>query len=93
MKKNRKSEIEADRDAGNLSQPDYERQRRRYEREAAAVLLELEAAQRSTEVAVTDPEAQVAAQRGRGRVPAALGWALAGIGFGSLALVILSGSL
>ena len=60
------SEIEADRDAGNLSQPDYERQRRRYEREAAAVLLELEAAQRSTEVAVTDPEAQVAAQRGRG---------------------------
>ncbi len=87
------SEIEADRDAGNLSQPDYERQRRRYEREAAAVLLELEAAQRSTEVAVTDREAQVAAQRGRGRVPAALGWALAGIGFGSLALVILSGSL
>ncbi|MEE9156480.1 MAG: type II secretion system protein, partial [Gemmatimonadota bacterium] len=87
------SEIEADRDAGNLSQPDYERQRRRYEREAAAVLLELEAAQRSTGVAVADREAQVPAQRGRGRIPAGLGWALAGIGFASLALVILSGSL
>ena len=37
-------EIELDREAGNLSETDYERMRRRYEREAASILQERSAA-------------------------------------------------
>ena len=84
-------EIEADRDAGNLSQQDYERQQQRYEREAASVLRELAALEPTKPAAAR--QKTTAPPSARSPLPAALGWVLAGVAFGALAMVMVTGSV
>ncbi len=84
-------EIDADREAGNLSEADYKALRRRYEREAALVLAQLDAAEpaarteRSAEAGVPTPA--------RWRVPGAVSWVAGIAAFAALSVVVLTSSL
>lgn len=84
-------EIEADRETGNLSEDDYRELRSRYEAEATQILREQAeigepAAARRGSVKRSESEA-------RSRVPSAVGWGIAVIGFAALAGLVLSSAL
>lgn len=84
-------EIDADREAGNLSEADYKELRRRYEREAALTLAQLDAAERA---ARTKPSAEGRMPTAaRSRVPGAVSWVAAIAAFGALSVVVLTSSL
>lgn len=83
-------EIDADRDAGNLSEADYQALRRRYEREAAAVLLRLGTAATSSPGAAqgsvtSDPDAR--------RLSSVVGWTAGVISFAAVAVLVMSTAL
>lgn len=84
-------EIDADREAGNLSEADFKALRRRYEREAALVLAQLDAAEpaartkQSAEAGVPTPA--------RSRVPGAVSWVAGIAAFAALSVVVLTSSL
>ena len=84
-------EIEADLEAGNLNQTDYNKQRQRYERQAAAVLREIGSLERSG--ASTGGQSAAARPASSGRFPSALGWVGVGVGFAAIAFVAMSGAL
>lgn len=89
-------EIEADHAAGNLAESDFEEMRRRYEREATAVLRELESLGRPEKPRAPARKKAAAAssssKSSRG-VSAVVGWVAAGVAFGALAMIALSGSV
>lgn len=85
-------EIEADHEAGNLSDADYDRLRRRYEREAAAVLRRL-GADGATSSAETAGEPEPAGAASSSRWPAAIGWIAAVAGFVAVAGLVMSTAL
>lgn len=88
-------EIEADRDAGNLSEADYEEMRSRYAKEVA-LLGERLSAHRQAVVAEAPAQpatAGASSVAGRSRVPAAVGWVAGIAGFLALAWLVMSTAL
>jgi cytochrome c-type biogenesis protein CcmH/NrfG len=83
-------EIEADYEAGNLSDADYGELRGRYETEIAHLEMELGVAEGYAGTARADALTSAAAAPGRSWVPAAVGWTAAGIAFAALAYLVLS---
>lgn len=85
-------EIEVDREAGNLSAADYEKMRRRYEREAASILQERSAV--GGAAAAADAAKAVAARPASGsRWRVALGWTGGAVGFVAIAWLAMSSAL
>lgn len=86
-------EIEADHDAGNLSDADYGELRRRYESEIAHLEGELGLAEGRAAASGGEAVKGAAAAPERSWVPAAVGWGAAGIAFVALAYLVLSTAL
>jgi cytochrome c-type biogenesis protein CcmH/NrfG len=86
-------EIEADHDAGNLSDADYGALRGRYETEIAHLERELGIAEAYAGTPRGEAVKSVAAAPERSWVPGAVGWTAAGIAFAALAYLVLSTAL
>ena len=85
-------EIEADREAGNLSDADYDQLKGRYERKLASVGRQLDDAEsEGGRVEVAAPAAGTAATRSRW--PAAFGWIGGLVGFVAIAWLVMSTAL
>lgn len=84
-------EIEADREAGNLSDADYETLRRRYEGEAAALAQQLSSL--GEEPVASGRPAEPAPSGGRSWIPTAIAWSAGSVAFVALAWLVLSSTL
>ncbi len=80
-------EIEADLEAGNLSQPDYEALKGRYESELVRVRGQLAAETPATRTTAAKP---TAAPGGRSRLASAVGWGGGLVAFVALAALVMS---
>ncbi|MGD2217977.1 MAG: hypothetical protein PVJ64_14565, partial [Gemmatimonadales bacterium] len=86
-------EIEADHEAGNLSDADYDELRGRYEAEIARLESELSVGERYTAGTGAEAVTTETAAPSRSWVPGAIGWTAAGIAFVALAYLVLSTAL
>lgn len=86
-------EIEADRETGNLSEEDYRELRRRYEAEATEILREQAALGEPVPARGRRGAPKPSESGARSRVPSAIGWGIAVIGFAALAGLVLSSAL
>jgi cytochrome c-type biogenesis protein CcmH/NrfG len=86
-------EIEADHDAGNLSDTDFQELRGRYETEIAHLERQLDVAQGYAGAAGSEAPAPRPLEPGRSWVPAAVGWTAAGLAFAGIAYLALSSAL
>lgn len=86
-------EIEADREAGNLSDTDYEELKQRYEREAARVLRQLGALEESAAAASGAPAAAAAPSARGSRWPTVIAWSAGTIGFAAITWLVMSTAL
>lgn len=84
-------EIEADREAGNLSDADYETLRRRYLGEADGLARQLSSLGEEPVAAGRAPE--VAPTGGRSWIPTAVAWTAGSVAFVALAWLVLSSTL
>lgn len=87
------AEIEADHEAGNLSDADYRELRRRYETEVAHLERELGVADGVASAVHPEPVRDEAEAPARSWVPAAVGWSAAGIAFVAIAYLAMSSAL
>jgi|GEM_PF-729947 len=84
-------EIEADREAGNLSDADYQTLRRRYDGEAAALTRQLSSL--GEEPVASARAAELAPSGGRSWIRTAVAWTAGGAAFVALAWLVLSSTL
>ena len=89
-------EIEVDREAGNLSESDFEEMRARYTREAAVLDERIVVERRAVREEGSSPQAASAVAASAGRragFPAWLGWSAGIVGFLALAWLVMSTAL